>query len=66
VWPFFKDKITAYSYPNILTPFIALLEERKKDCWFQQDRTTADTAKTTASSVISPSGVALATTTPRP
>jgi hypothetical protein len=45
---FFEDTITAEKYPDLLTQFIALLEENERDSWFQQDRATAHNTKTTA------------------
>jgi hypothetical protein len=45
---FFEDTITAENYPDILTQFIALLEENERDCWLQQDRATTHYTKTTA------------------
>jgi len=44
---FFEDTLTAEKYPDLLTQFIALLEENEHDCWFQQDRATARNTKTT-------------------
>jgi hypothetical protein len=34
---FFGETINAERYQNLLTQFIALLEENERDCWLQQD-----------------------------
>jgi hypothetical protein len=59
---FFEDTITAENYSYLLTQFIVLLEENERDCWFQQNRTTAHNTKITTrlcrtSSVIALSGI---------
>ena len=57
---FFEDTITAENYPALVTKFIALLEENKLDCWFEQDRVTVHNTKTTTAltySVIALSGI---------
>jgi hypothetical protein len=69
---FFDETINAERYKNLLTHFIALLEENEKDCWLQQDGATPHTANTTTTflqeffgkRVIG--GWPLATTIPRP
>jgi hypothetical protein len=44
---FFDETINAERYQNLLTQFIALLEENERDCWLQQDGATPHTANTT-------------------
>jgi hypothetical protein len=43
----FVDTITAENYQNLLTHFMALLEENKRGCWCQRNWATAHIAKTT-------------------
>jgi hypothetical protein len=45
---FFDETINVERYQNLLTQFIALLEENERDCWLQQDGATLHTANTTA------------------
>jgi hypothetical protein len=64
VGPFLSEEtITAKNYGNDLTQLIALLEQNERDCWFQQDGTTAILRKQEelscrTSSVIALAGVA--------
>jgi hypothetical protein len=44
---FFEETINAERYQNLLTQFIALLEENERDCCLQQDGATPHTANTT-------------------
>ena len=44
---FCKPKIPAEIYPNLFIPVITMLEQSKRNCWFQHDKATNDTAITT-------------------
>jgi hypothetical protein len=44
----FEETVTAEIYQNLVTQFIALQEENKRDCWWQQDGATAHTANRTS------------------
>jgi hypothetical protein len=43
----FEETINTEWYQIHLTKLISLLEENEKDCWFQHDGATANTADTT-------------------
>jgi hypothetical protein len=44
----FEETVTAKSYQNLVTQFIALQEENKRDYWLQQDGATVHTANRTS------------------
>jgi len=44
---FFETTINAEAYQELIQQFIALLQVDKRNCWFQQDSTSAHTAATT-------------------
>jgi hypothetical protein len=44
---FFEETITVEIYANLLTQFVAVLEENGRDCWCQQDGAIAHSTKTT-------------------
>jgi hypothetical protein len=39
---FLKRQLLRENYPDLLTQFVALLEENKPECWFQQDSFVQD------------------------
>jgi hypothetical protein len=44
---FFETIINAEAYQKLIQQFIALLQVDERNCWFQQDNTTAHTAAST-------------------
>ena len=46
----FEDTITAENYPDLLTQFLALLEENKQVWWFQQNGASSHTTKASTAS----------------
>jgi hypothetical protein len=44
---FFETSINAETYQELIQQFIALLQVDERNCWFQQDSATAQTAAST-------------------